>query len=522
MTTQAQTDFRRSIPNDANAEVIRLEGISKHFGGIFALREVSFSLLREIHSIVGHNGAGKSTLMKVLMGALQPDAGRILLHGEPVSFSSPRQAQNSKIAMVWQELANFPNLSITENMLMQRFAYRSNGAIDWKVSHDRCRQYLERISLDLDPAAKMAKLPLAQQQLVEFAKAMSYDPSVLILDEPTSALSFTEQNVVYEKINMIKAQGVAVVFISHKLEEVMSLSDRITVLRDGCVVFTKSTGDLTKAEIVEGIVGKKETAAQVGVKAVTKPGKASKQTKTSASTPTISVRDLRLERRLDGVSFDLHEGEVLGLTGVSGSGISEIGQILFGIEKDYTGDILLNGVKPDISSPRTAVNSRLGYVPKNRKEEGIIPFLSVGDNIVLSALPEISRAGFVNGRRRRELIDTIMDTIDLRPRNPDLAIGSLSGGNQQKGVIARWISKNTRILILDEPTRGVDVGAIAKIYSLLRDMAADGLSVLILSSEFEEVFQAADRVIVLNRGVVAGELDPAAAGWEQAFALAVQ
>lgn len=503
------------MPSNGQTAVVRLDGISKHFGGIYALRNVCFELTREIHSIVGHNGAGKSTLMRILMGALQPDEGRIYLNGSPVSFSSPREAQSRKIAMVWQELTNFPNLTVTENLLMQRFIYNKAGGINWKASNELCLQYLERISLDVSPTTPMGKLPLAQQQLVEFAKALSYDPAVLILDEPTSALSFTEQEVLYEKIRMIRDQGVAIVFISHKLDEVMLLSDRITILRDGQIVLTKPVAELTKDEIVEGIVGKKaETGPSKGNGTTAKAG-------TSAAV-VIDAQDLCIERRLNGVSFQLHEGEILGLAGVSGSGISEIGQILFGIEQEYTGSILLNGRPYVGASPRQAVLNHLGYVPKNRKEEGIIPGLSVGDNIVLSTLDEISRIGFVNLGRRKVIIDDMMDAIDLIPRDPDISIGLLSGGNQQKGVIARWISKKSRVLILDEPTRGVDVGAIQKIYALIRSLALRGLSVIIISSEFEEVCQASDRIIILNHGGVAAELDPSKSSWEEAFALAVK
>lgn len=496
----------------ANEVVVHLDHVSKQFGGIYALKGVDFELKREIHSIVGHNGAGKSTLVKILMGALQPDEGQIILDGKPVSFSSPRDAQNHRVAMVWQELSNFPNLSITENLMMHRFVYRKSGGIDWKASHEKCAQYLERINLNVDPQTQMGKLPLAQQQLVEFAKALSYDPAVLILDEPTSALSFTEQEILYEKVRLIKSQGVAVVFISHKLEEVINLSDRITVLRDGQKVFTRDAGELSKEQIVEAIVG-------------TSPdkGKAPSNARDKTSEPeTVQVKDLRMERKLNGVSFGLHKGEILGITGVSGSGITEIGQILYGVEKEYEGEILLDGKEYKPSDPRGAVGRGFGYVPKNRKEEGIIPGMSVGDNIVLSALGEISAGGLVNRSRRTELIDSVMDTIDLKPRDPEIAIGSLSGGNQQKGVIARWISKKVDVLILDEPTRGVDVGAIDKIYSLIKSLAKAGLSVIIISSEFEEVFDASDRVIVMNKGEVVGELSPASSSWEAAFALAVK
>lgn len=498
-----------------NEPVILLENISKTFGGIYALDGVTFELGDEIHSIVGHNGAGKSTLVRILMGALQPDSGKIYLKGKPVSFSSPREAQDHKIAMVWQELANFPNLTITENLLMQRFRYNSVGQIDWKASHELCRQYLDRINLDVDPATIMGKMPLAQQQLVEFAKAMSYDPNILILDEPTSALSFTEQEILYEKIKMIRAQGVSVIFISHKLEEVMALSDRVTVLRDGHRVFTKHVSELTKDMIVEGIVGKASEQKQKKKADVMKP--------MPPSVPVIlKVENLSMERRLKGISFDLRKGEILGITGVSGSGISEVGQILFGIERKYTGSIYLDG-KPIVNeSPRKAVMTGFGYVPKNRKEEGIVPQMSVGDNIVLSALKEISVSGFVSQKKKNPVVGRIMETIDLRPRNPEISIESLSGGNQQKGVIARWMSRESRILILDEPTRGVDVGAIQKIYALIREMAAAGLSVIVISSEFEEIHSVANRMIVLNRGDIAGEIYPQEHSWEDAFALAVK
>lgn len=495
-----------------NEIVVHLDHVSKQFGGIYALSEVDFELRKEIHSIVGHNGAGKSTLVKILIGALKPDGGQICLHGKPVTFFSPRDAQNHKIAMVWQELANFQNLTITENLMMHRFAYKKSGRIDWKESHKRCRQYLERISLDIEPQTLMGDLPLAQQQLVEFAKALSYDPDVLILDEPTSALSFTEQEILYEKVRLIKSQGVAVIFISHKLEEVISLSDRITVLRDGKKVFTKNASELNKEQIVEGIVGK----------VAVKESKSADSRAVQSKDKILQAEELYVDRRLNKVSFDLQKGEILGLTGVSGSGITEVGQVLFGIERDYTGRLLLNGTLYEPGNPREAVDKGLGYVSKNRKEEGIIPGMSVGDNIILSTLKKISRAGWINRRQSRERIESIMETIDLKPRNPELAIGSLSGGNQQKGVIARWISKRVDVLILDEPTRGVDVGAIQKIYSLIKKLADEGISVIIISSEFEEIFDVCDRVIVLNKGSVAGEFEPVSSNWEDAFALAVK
>jgi ABC-type sugar transport system ATPase subunit len=499
-----------------NEPIVLLKNISKKFGGIFALNDVTFDLENEIHSIIGHNGAGKSTLVRILMGALQQDSGDIYLNGEKISFASPREAQQNHIAMVWQELSNFPNLTVAENLLMLRFVRKESGAIDWKASNKLAEQYLQRINLDIEPTVIMGKLSLAQQQLVEFAKGLSYNPSVLILDEPTSALSLKEQGVLFEKIRLIKSQGVAIVFISHKLDEVMSISDRITVLRDGHKIFTEKVGNLNKELIVENIVGKPSNKAKVNHKFIPR------KKFTESSPVVLDVNELNAERKLENVSFRLHEGEILGITGVSGSGISEIGKILFGMSASFSGKINLNGKPYSPTSPEFSVLKGIGYVPKERKEEGIIPGMSVGDNIVLSTLKTICSGGFILRRKKNQIITDIMQRIDLRPCNPEISISSLSGGNQQKVVMARWMSNQSQVLILDEPTRGVDVGSIQVIFSLLREMTTQGVSIIIISSEFEEVHDISDHIVVLNKGKVAGSLDPSSSPWEEIFALAIQ
>lgn len=490
-----------------NQIIVTLEGISKQFGGVYALRDVSFDLKNEIHSLVGHNGAGKSTLVKILMGALKPDAGKITLKGKEVSFFSPRDAQNHGIAMVWQELAGFPNLSVTENLMMQRFIKNASGAIDWEQNYEQTEEYLKRLDLNIDPHTPMGHLPLAQQQLVEFAKALSYNPSVLILDEPTSALSFAEQSVLYEKVKAIREQGVAVVYISHKLEEVMMLSDRITVLRDGQKIFTQDAKNLTKNDIIEGIIGKKsevDRSVSLSSGIIERPA-------------VLEVNHLKKNRMLFDVSFQLGKGEVLAITGLSGSGTTEVGNILFGLDQNYTGEIKVKGKSRAFKTPREALAQGIGYVSKNRKEDGIVPNLSVGENIVLPSLKSMTHMGFVRKNLVQKRIEPVMDQIELRPRKPELLISSLSGGNQQKAIIGRWIRDDTDILILDEPTRGVDVGAIDKIYDTIRHLAKNGLSVIVLSSEFEEVFPKVDRMLVLNRGRLVAELDPAVERWETAF-----
>ena len=418
--------------------------------------------------------------------------------------------------MVWQELANFPNMTVMENVLMRRFVMKNGDrSIDWKASFDRCREYLQRMELDIDPHMRMSQLPLAHQQLVEFAKAMSFNPDVLILDEPTSSLSVAEQEVLYEKIRLIKSQGVAIVFISHKLDEVLMLSDRISVFRDGEKIFTRDASTLTKQEIVAAIVGR-ETDLMENLRGEGTGGGSTKRD------TVVEIRDLNVGLNLKGISLKAGRGEVVGLVGVEGSGISEVGHVLMGIEQGYTGEYLIQRARRHFKSPKDAVAAGLGYVPKNRKEEGIIPRMSVGDNMILSSLKALSRAGFVRGKAAEASILKIMGEVDLLPRDPKMNMESLSGGNQQKGVIGRWISKKCSVLILDEPTRGVDVGAIHKIYSLIREMADAGLCVLVISSEFEETHSVADRLIVFNDGRVVSELDPTQHTWHETFALAVQ
>lgn len=490
--------------------IVQLQNISKKFGGVYALNSVNFDLSNEIHSIVGHNGAGKSTLVKILMGALTPDEGKIILKGKEVQFSSPRSAQSNGIAMVWQELAGFPNISVTENLMMQRFIRKSSGLIDWKSNYEQTDEYLKRLDLHIDPKLPMGKLPLAQQQLVEFAKALSYNPSVLILDEPTSALSFSEQSVLYDKVRVIREQGVAIVYISHKLEEVMMLSDRITVLRDGHKIFTTDAANLSKDDLIEGIIGQKpstDRSISLSTGIVERP-------------PVLEVKSLNKNRLLYDVSFKLGQGEVLGITGLSGSGTTEIGKVLFGLDQHYTGQIKLNDKPVSFSDPQDAIANGIGYVSNNRKEDGLIPNLSVGDNIVITSLKDMASGGVIRKHLINKRIDPIMDQIELRPRNPQLLISSLSGGNQQKVIIGRWMRDGTNVLILDEPTRGVDVGAIDKIYDTIRHLATSGLSVIVLSSEFEEVFPKVDRMLVMNRGHLVGELDPSKTHWETAFEMA--
>jgi ABC-type sugar transport system ATPase subunit len=489
---------------------ISLQSITKRFGGIMALDNVDFEVTNEIHALVGHNGAGKSTLVKVLMGAVQPDSGIVQLNGERVHLAGPIDAQEKGVSMVWQELVNFPNLTVAENILMGRFFRTRSGLVDWNRTNEKAVECLNRISLDIDPRLKLAQLPLSQQQLVEFAKALSFKPNVLILDEPTSALPMKEQGLLHEVVLSLRDQGLAIIYITHKIDEIFKLARRVTVLRDGRRVFTERIENLTPDIIIEGIVGAGAANQTYSTKAQASPGQ------------ILEIRDLHLERKLHGVSLHLDKGEILGIVGLSGSGISDLGKVVFGIEHPTSGDIFLEAEKIQLDSPFTAVKLGVGYLPKNRKEEGLVPFMSSADNISLASLRAISRGLLINRRMRARLVTPIMEHTDIRPLNLELSAESFSGGNQQKLVLSRWIANASKLLVLDEPTRGVDVGAIRKIYDLLKEIASQGVGILILSSEFEEIHSEVDRILVLSKGEVVGELDPNRHSWKDSLSLALK
>jgi ABC-type sugar transport system ATPase subunit len=495
---------------DAN---VSLQAVTKRYGGITALNNVDFEVTNEIHALVGHNGAGKSTLVKVLMGAVQPDSGIVQMNGERVSLASPKEAQEKGVAMVWQDLANFPNLTVAENILMDRFSRTKSGVLSWDQTNERAKEFLRKVNLEIDPRTKLSELSLSQQQLVEFAKALSFRPHLLILDEPTSALSMKEQDLLYQTVLSLKEQGLSLIYITHKIDEIFKLASRVTVLRDGQRVFTRRIEELTADLIIEGIVGTATTA---------RPEKA-RSTRTPVSAGRIlEVRNLHLERKLHGISFSLERGEILGVVGLAGSGISDLGKVVFGIEPPTSGEILLGGKTVVCESPRAAVKLGIGYVPKNRKEEGLIPGMSAADNIALPSLRAISRGLLISKGMRARLVSPIMELTDIKPMNLELSAESFSGGNQQKLVLSRWIANASKLLVLDEPTRGVDVGAIRKIYDLLRKIAERGVGILILSSEFEEIHSEVDRIVVLSKGSIVGVLDPHEHPWEYGLSLALK
>lgn len=500
-----------------NTFKLQLENISKSFGGIKAVDNVSLEISNGVYAIVGKNGAGKTTLVNILMGALEPDQGVIKINGNEVVFRNPRDAKKYNIAMVFQELSLFPNLSIMENISMaNRFPSYPVKLINWRQAREYTKKCLERVNLDHDPGTKVEELSLAEQQMVEIAKAIQFNPSVLILDEPTSALSLKEQDTLYKTIRDLEKQVSAIIIITHNLKEVIELADRVIVMRDGGKIFNKKVNSTSENEIVEAIVGKKIDEK----KCDQRNGEAQKVH--HGKTPLLKVQSLSLVRKFENMSFDVSYGEILGIVGLEGCGKSELASSLFGKEACITGQIELEGKPVCFRSPREAVQRKIGYVPRDRKEEGLVHGMSMGGNICLAALNRVSRGGFLRKDMEKNLCYSMINYMDINPPMIKMTAETFSGGNQQKIILGRWLAANIKVLILDEPTRGVDVASKRMIYDLLKDLASRGLGIVVVSSEFKEVHNEADRLMVMSKGKIIQELRPFECSWEDVLAMALR
>ncbi|MBK8933604.1 MAG: sugar ABC transporter ATP-binding protein [Chloroflexi bacterium] len=475
--------------------ILRMSGISKSFPGVKALQEVHFEVARgEIHALVGENGAGKSTLMKILTGAYRPDSGQIAWHGRPVTIASPSDSQTLGISMIHQELSLLPYLTVGQNIFLGREPQgRLPGFINWQALYAQAQELLERLSLDVKPRAEARELSIAQQQMVEVAKALSLQADLIAMDEPTSSLTDVETEVLFTMMRALKAQGVAIVFISHRLEEVFEITDRVTVLRDGRHIDTRPTADLTRDKIVELMVGREL-------------GNIYPYHPTEQRDLVLEVSDLCDGRELKNVSFQLHGGEILGIAGLIGAGRTALAETLFGIRPATGGHIKLAGQPSKIRSPKQAIQHGLGFVPEDRKQQGLFLNMAVRENITMSGMGLVTNAGFVDNKKANGLAQKFVEKLDVRTPNLRQNIRNLSGGNQQKVIIARWLTLSPRILILDEPTRGVDVGAKAEIHALMRQLAEQGVGVLMISSELPEVLGVSDRILVMHEGRITGEL----------------
>ena len=472
--------------------------VGKHFGSVAALRSASLVVQPgEVHALIGQNGAGKSTMIKLLTGYYQRDKGKVLFEGRPVAFSSPQEAQSAGISTIYQEINLVPFRSVTENICLGR-EKRRFGLLDWPSMHKEAEALLSRFNMQgIDVRRPLMEYPTAVQQMVAIARAIGFDARLVIMDEPTSSLDDQEVSVLFSVIRQLKASGVSVIFVSHKLDELYAVCDRVTIMRDGQTVKVSPMNELAKLDLVTTMLGRDLSQAF----------KTAHNDSVSVDRPAIlKVKNLARGRKVRNVSFDVRAGEIVGLAGLLGSGRTETARVVFGADKADHGEVWFAG-KTDLGTPGDTIQAGMGFCSEDRKFEGIVPGLSVRENMVLGIMPQLARNGVFDEARSRAIANDFIKRLGIRCSSAEQPIRELSGGNQQKVLLARWLCMNPKLLILDEPTRGIDVGAKAEILNLVRDLASKGLGVLIISSELEEVVEAASRIFVLRDGVNVAELE---------------
>jgi len=473
--------------------VLEMRHIGKSFPGVVALDDVDFELRRgEVHVLLGENGAGKSTLMKILSGAYQKNSGQIILDGADVEIKNPKHAQTLGISTIYQEFNLIPHLSVAENIFLGREPIHLPGVIDRGAIFQAATRALSDLGLTLNPERLVKELRVAEQQMVEVAKALSLDARILIMDEPTAALTEHEIGELFATIRKLKSKGVSIIYISHRLEELFEIGDRVTVLRDGRTVGTYNVREMRKSELIRLMVNRELTELFPKEKAV-------------IGAEVLRVEGLTTRGGLKDITFSLHKGEVLGIAGLLGAGRTELARAIFGLDKIVSGTIYLNGRPQRIGSPRTAINLGLGFLTEDRKSQGLVLPLSVKENLCLSSVERFSNWGIMNtGEEQRAAARYVQE---LRIRTPSLnqKVVFLSGGNQQKVVLSKWLCSQASVFIFDEPTRGVDVGAKAEIYQLMNRLTASGVAIIMISSEMLEVLGMSDRLLVMRDGGITGE-----------------
>ncbi len=492
---------------------VRMTGISKSFSGVRVLDGVDFEVRRgEVHAIAGGNGAGKSTLMKILRGVHHPDEGIIEIDGQVVHLASVQDSISRGIAMIFQEFSVVPTLTVAQNVFLARERHGTLGLLDDGTSIERTRALFEEMGVTVDPNRRLEDLSTAFWQLTEIAKARSQDTRVLIMDEPTASLAKDEADHLFGLIRSLAGQGIAIVYISHRMEEIFRVSDRVTVLRDGRLVATTPVVDLTAEQLIEQIVGRRmESALEWKAREVLRD-----------ATPLLEVRDLSVKPRLHGVSFDLHRGEILGLAGLMGSGRTETVRALFGIDPIQSGTIKVRGRKVTIRNSHDAIAAGISLVPEDRRLQGLVLEHSVRNNLLLPLLGRFSRAGWLDDRKGDRIAAQLVSDLDVKVANVDRPVQLLSGGNQQKVVLAKWMGTEPDIILMDEPTAGVDIGTKVDIVGMIRALADAGKGVVFISSEFPELLAVCDRVLVLRDGAVESSVERDQIADEDELHLAVQ
>lgn len=490
-------------------KLLEVKNISKQFPGVKALDNASLDLNKgEVLGLIGENGAGKSTLIKILAGVHRKDSGELYLEGKPIDIENPEASQKAGISIIYQELNLVPNLSIAENIFMGKEFRKASFFLDKKNTLEKAESLLKEVGLDVDATTLISDLSISQRQMVEVAKALAMDAKIIIMDEPTSTLTGKETDILFSIIEGLVRKGVGIIFVSHKMDEISKICQRVHILRDGKDVGTFITGEISKEDIIGLMVGRELGSIFV------KDSKA-------GETTILSVTNLRSDNGVKNVTFDLKKGEILGFAGLVGSGRTETMRAIFGLDKILEGTIEIEGERVEIESPMDAIKKGIGFVPEDRKELGLVLPMTVKENITLPNLPAYQNYGLLNKRREAETAENFVSSLSIKTPHINQTTNNLSGGNQQKVVLSKWLEMKPRILILDEPTRGIDVGAKKEIHKIMSDLAGSGVSMIMISSELPEILSMSDRIVVMHKGEVKGEIPCKGATQESIMSIAL-
>ncbi len=476
--------------------ILQMKEIDKSFPGVHALDHVNLDVKKgEVHALMGENGAGKSTLMKVLTGIYSKDGGSIIYEGKEVEFSNPREAQSAGIVIVHQELNMMGHLTVAQNIFIGREIMNGSIIDDAKMNAE-AKKLFDKLHIDIDPTETMSRLTVGKQQMCEIAKAISHDAKVIVFDEPSAALTEAEIDELFKIIRDLREKQLGIVYISHRMDEIKVITDRVTVMRDGAYVGTLITEDCTKDDIINMMVGRVIYEDPKTESAVPKDAPV-----------VLKVEHLNAGKMVQDISFELHKGEILGFSGLMGAGRTETARALFGADPKESGDIYINGQKVDIKDPQDAVRHGIGYLSEDRKRYGLVVGKSVAENSTMACLKDFMKGVFIDKKKERKVAQEYVDSLKTKTPSVEQLIVNLSGGNQQKVVIAKWLVKDCDILIFDEPTRGIDVGAKSEIYHLMNKLASEGKSIIMISSEMTEILRMSDRIVVMCEGRKTGEIN---------------
>ncbi|TWI53267.1 sugar ABC transporter ATP-binding protein [Halalkalibacter nanhaiisediminis] len=475
---------------------LQMSGISKAFNGITVLDNVDFELKKgEVHALMGGNGAGKSTLMKILTGVYQLDAGKIVIEDKEVQIEKPQDAQENGVAMIFQEFSVIPSMTVSQNVFLNREIKKKNGLLDEGAMYKKTESLLKQLNVNISPNTLIENLIVGYWQMTEIAKALAQNAKFLIMDEPTATLSKNETETLFKLIDKLKSEGMSIIYISHRMDEIFRVSDRITVLRDGKNVITSPSSDLTMEELVQHIVGKSmENSFQWKPRQLPDPE------------VVLETKNLHSGSKVNGINLSLNKGEILGIAGLMGSGRTELARTLFGVDSADQGEIVINNKVVSIKKPKDAIEAGIALVPEDRRVQGLVLGTEVKENMILPVLSKVSKFGFINKSKVTELSERFVDKLNIKTDSIYKATNLLSGGNQQKIVLGKWLANEPNILILDEPTNGVDIGSKSEIIEIIRELADQGKSIIVISSELAELLAVSDRIITLRNGQVTSQL----------------